>query len=181
MEKYTDKQFIEFELSNGISLDNPFFIELATNSINQLKGYGQTILDYGCGVGAYSKAAMDLGFDVIAYEKFKSHKKYLKEKLPQLKLVQPKTTDILVFIETAEHMTDKEIDSLFNKINPKYILFSSTSERTGFDLEWGHINVKEQIEWDNFFISIGYKINKQLPLPTNWSKIYESINKRYKA
>jgi 2-polyprenyl-3-methyl-5-hydroxy-6-metoxy-1,4-benzoquinol methylase len=176
MAKFTDKEFIEYELKNGISLDNPLFLDLARNTIKQLEGYGKTILDYGCGVGAYSKAAIDLGYDVIAYEKFKSHREYLKNNLPELKVGEIKSTDILLFIETAEHMTDSEINSIFNKIKPKYILFSSTSTKTDFDEVWGHINVKEQEEWDKYFFGIGYKINKHLTLPTNWSKIYESIN-----
>lgn len=176
MAKYTDKQFIEYELANGINLDNPAFMDLAKNTIAQLNGYGASVLDYGCGVGAYSKAAMDFGLDVYAFEKFKAHKEYLKKNLPELKLVTklPKT-DILMFIETAEHMTDDEIKGIFQHINPIWILFSSTSAKTDFDDKWGHINVKEQKEWDEFFIQIGYRIHKNVSLPTEWSKIYQLI------
>lgn len=176
MAKYTDKQFIEYELSNGISLDNPAFMDLARNTVEQLNGYGASILDYGCGVGAYSKAAIDHGFKVYAFEKFKSHKDYLKKNLPELKLVTklPKT-DILMFIETAEHMTNDEIKGIFQHINPIWILFSSTSAKTDFDESWGHINIKEQNEWDEFFIQIGYRIHKNVSLPTEWSKIYQLI------
>ena len=176
MAKYTDQQFIEYELAHGISLDNPGFMDLARNTINQLNGYGASVLDYGCGVGAYSKAAMDFGLDVYAFEKFKAHKEYLKKNLPDLKLITKlKQTDIMLFIETAEHMTDNQIGLIFEQVEPKWILFSSTSARTDFDEAWGHINVKEQSEWDDFFLRMGYRLHKHLSLPTEWSKMYEKI------
>jgi len=174
MAKYTDKEFLDIELKMGVSLDNPQFMDLARNTVAQLNGYGASILDYGCGVGAYSKAAIDHGFKVYAFEKFKSHKDYLKKNLTELKLVTklPKT-DILMFIETAEHMTDDEIKGIFQQINPIWILFSSTSQKTANDEMWGHINIKEQNEWDDMFFKLGYRIHKQVPLPTQWSKIYQ--------
>jgi 2-polyprenyl-3-methyl-5-hydroxy-6-metoxy-1,4-benzoquinol methylase len=185
MAKCTDKEFLQTELQMGISLDNPQFLDLGRNTIAQVNGYGNIILDFGCGVGAYSKAALDAGLDVYAYEKFKAHRDYLKENLPALRVVtkleQLKTKynlnrlDILMFIETAEHMTDDEIRAMFQHINPIWILFSSTSQKTDNDEAWGHINVKEQSEWDSFFLDLGYRIHKHLSLPTAWSKIYQLI------
>ncbi|MEY4334526.1 MAG: hypothetical protein RLZZ196_3270 [Bacteroidota bacterium] len=175
MAKCTDKEFLETELKMGISLDNPQFMDLARNTVAQLNGYGSKILDYGCGVGAYSKAAIEHGFEVCAFEKFKAHKDYLKIHLPELKIVSklPKT-DILMFIETAEHMTDNQIALIFEQINPIWILFSSTSQRIPeWDEKWGHINIKDQPEWDAFFLNLGYRVHKQVSLPTEWSKIYQ--------
>jgi len=174
MAKYTDKEFLDIELKMGVSLENPAFMDLARNTVAQLNGYGSKILDYGCGVGAYSKAAIEHGFEVYAFEKFKAHKDYLKIHLPELKIVSklPKT-DILMFIETAEHMTDNQIALIFEQINPIWILFSSTSQKTENDEMWGHINVKEQKEWDDMFFKLGYRVHKQVSLPTEWSKIYQ--------
>ncbi len=78
-----------------------------------------------------------------------------------------------MFIETAEHMTDDEIKEIFQHISPIWILFSSTSTKADIDEKWGHINVKEQNEWDDMFFKLGYRIHKQVPLPTQWSKIYQ--------
>ena len=176
MEKFTDKQFIEYELAHGISLDNLQFLDLAKNTIAQLNGYGSTLIDYGCGVGAYSKAAMDFGFDVKAIEKFKAHRDYLKQRLPELKIINKlKSVDIMLFIEVAEHMTDNEIAALFEQGQPKWILFSSTSQKTANDEKWGHINIKEQNVWDMFFLTLGYRKHKDLTLPTEWTKMYERI------
>jgi hypothetical protein len=114
------------------------------------------------------------GFDVSIYEIFEAHCEYIREKAPHLKIVKkPITTDVMAFIEVAEHMTDKELNALFKKIKPNYILFSSTSERKpGWDESWGHINIKEQPEWDAFFEGYGYKVEKQLSIPTPWAKLY---------
>jgi hypothetical protein len=81
----------------------------------------------------------------------------------------------MAFIEVAEHMTDQQLFELFEKIKPTYILFSSTSvSNPEFDLQWGHINLKQQAEWDIFFNQIGYNILRQVSYPTNYSKIYVS-------
>ncbi len=175
-DKLTDKDFLQAELDNGINLDNPMFMDLARHTIAQLNGYGSTLIDYGCGVGAYAKAAMDNGFQVEVIEKFKAHRDYLKEKLPSLKIVKKlKSVDIMLFIEVAEHMTDNQIIGLFEQGHPIWILFSSTPHKSQFDIEWGHINVKQPQEWDQLFLKIGYRIHKHISLPTEWSKIYQLI------
>ena len=175
-DKLTDKDFLQAELDNGINLDNPMFMDLARHTVAQLNGYGTTLIDYGCGVGAYAKAAMDNGFQVEVIEKFKAHRDYLKEKLPSLKIVKKlKNVDIMLFIEVAEHMTDNEIIGLFEQGQPKWILFSSTPQVTQWDAAWGHINVKQPQEWDAFFATVGYRKHKDLSIPTEWAKMYERI------
>lgn len=176
MAKYTDKQFIEYELAHGISLDNLQFLDLAKNTVAQLQGYGSTMIDYGCGVGAYAKAAIEAGYKVEAIEKFKAHRDYLKQRMPELKIINKlKSVDIMLFIEVAEHMTDNELFALFEQATPIWILFSSTPHKSQFDEDWGHINIKQPQEWDAFFATVGYRKHKDLTLPTEWSKIYQFI------
>jgi len=70
-------------------------------------------------------------------------------------------------------MTNKELEYLLSKIEPNYIVNSSTSQRVpGFDEQWGHCNIKEQNEWDSFYKSKGYTKIKDLSFPTTWSKLY---------
>lgn len=172
----SDKEFLRIELEMGISLDNPNFVNLANNTAEQIKGLGHSLLDYGAGTGVYADAFHRAGFDVFIWEKFDAHKEYIRERLPHLNIIdKPITTDVMAFIEVAEHMTDKELNALFKKIKPTYILFSSTSQKTDNDEAWGHINVKEQSEWDSFFNRYGYKVEKQLSIPTSWAKIYKAI------
>ena len=158
----------------GISFDNPSFRSLAFNTAQQMLGLGKSVLDYGAGTGVYADAFFQAGFDVVIWEKFDAHKDYISQKAPHLKIIdKPITTDIMAFIEVAEHMTDKELNALFKKIKPNYILFSSTSEKTDNDEAWGHINVKQQEEWDQFFAEKGYHIHKRVTAPTHYSKIYK--------
>jgi len=170
----TDKDFLRTELEMGIGFGNPGFEALASMTADQVRGLGHSLLDYGAGTGVYAKAFHDAGFDVFIWEKFDAHKEYIREHQPHLRIIdEPITTDIMAFIEVAEHMTDKELNALFKKIKPEYILFSSTSQKTANDEAWGHINVKEQSEWDAFFMGKGYEIYKQLTVPTTWAKIYK--------
>jgi 2-polyprenyl-3-methyl-5-hydroxy-6-metoxy-1,4-benzoquinol methylase len=170
----SDKEFLATELENGIGMHNPDFKELARLSVDQINDLGiKTVLDYGAGTGVYADAYHQAGYDIKAFEVFKAHRDYMKEHVPHIHILKnPITTDLLHFIETAEHMTDKELDSLFNIIAPKYVLFSSTSEKTDNDIPWGHINIKEQAEWDLFFELKGYFKVRDLSLPTTWSKLY---------
>jgi len=170
----SDKEFLATELDNGIGMHNPNFKELARLSVDQIKDLEiKTVLDYGAGTGVYADAYHQAGYDIKAFEIFKAHRDYMKEHVPHIHILKnPITTDLLHFIETAEHMTDKELDSLFNIIAPKYVLFSSTSEKTDNDIPWGHINIKEQAEWDLFFELKGYFKVKDFLVPTTWTKLY---------
>lgn len=177
--KITDKEFLEAELGMGIDIKNLLFRELARQTVIQLEDINfKTVLDFGAGTGVYSDAFFQAGFDIKAYEIFESHRLYMKENVTHIEIIPiPITTDLLCFIETAEHMTDIELNKLFKLINPKYILFSSTSEKIpGWDEQWGHINIKEQIEWDKYFAKFNYTKIKDLSFPTNWSKLYENIS-----
>lgn len=169
-------KFLETELSMGIGFHNPLFVDLANQTAKQLTIDYQSVLDYGAGTGVYSKAFIDLGKKVSIYEIWDAHVQYIKSNITKAKIVKkPLTTDLMLFIEVAEHMTDHEIDSLFNSISPNYILFSSTSETTSNDEKWGHINVKQQHEWIDLFKHYGYELQTTLSYPTSWSKLFKKI------
>jgi 2-polyprenyl-3-methyl-5-hydroxy-6-metoxy-1,4-benzoquinol methylase len=171
----TEQEFLEYELNHGIGMHNDLFKDLARNTVSQIENLPVvSVLDYGAGTGVYSDAYFKAGYDIKAFEIFKSHREYMAKETPYIEIVsEPITTDLLNFIETAEHITDKELDYLFSKIEPNYILFSSTSQRvSGFDEQWGHCNIKEQHEWDSYFKTKGYSKIKDLSLPTTWSKLY---------
>jgi predicted RNA methylase len=144
------------------------------HTVEQIKEYNiKTVLDYGSGTGVYAESYRLQGYDAYAYEIWYAHRKYIRENAPHLKIVeQPITTDLLHFIETAEHMTDEELNNLFAIINPTYILFSSTSQRTDWDAAWGHINIKTQDEWIRYFNDIGYSMIRELRLPTHYTKLF---------
>ena len=172
----TDKEFLEAELKMGISPFNQDFISLcdATVEAIQKEITFESVLDYGAGVGAYSDAFHRKSYNIVGYEYFEAHREYIRENLPHLVILPlPITTDLLVFIEVAEHMTDKELKALFKKIRPNYILFSSTPNKTDGDAEWGHINIKTDQEWNVLFDKLGYELVKYMNVPTTWSKLYK--------
>jgi len=179
----TPDQFLKAELEWGISLENQNFVNLSNETLKQfnlsdyLKEEGvKTCMDFGAGTGAYTLASINAGFDTYTFEIWDAHKNYMKERITNLQLIdKPIQTDLMLFIEVAEHMTDKEIKSLFKKIQPKYILFSSTSGTTDFDVEWGHINIKSQTDWIDFWYDLGYELNRKLNLPTEWSKLFRLL------
>jgi 2-polyprenyl-3-methyl-5-hydroxy-6-metoxy-1,4-benzoquinol methylase len=174
-----DNEFLQAELDMGINPFNPQFIALCNATVSEANKHAtfETVLDFGCGVGAYSDAFHKAGYNVSAYDIFPSHQKYVKENLPHLTMVdKPLTTDLMLFIEVAEHMTDKEINAVFKKIKPKYILFSSTSEsKPEWDEQWGHINIKQEPEWIELFQKKGYELISKLNYPTQWSLMLKQL------
>lgn len=173
-EKITDADFLKAELEMGISFENEQFVHLASKTASQFIPLDiDTVLDFGAGTGVYTDAFIKHGFDVYTFEIWDAHKEYMKAHIPKIKIVEePIQTDLLCWIEVAEHMTNEEIEQLFTQISPKYILFSSTSERTDWDQEWGHINIKEQFQWVEYFERFGYQYMKPLEYPTQWSKLF---------
>ena len=172
----TDKQFLQAELEMGIGFHNEGFKNLAKVTADQLNGYPiKTVLDYGAGTGVYSDAFHNVGYDVYAFEIWDAHKDYIKQNAPHIKFApKPITTDLMVFIEVAEHITDKGLNALFKAIKPTYILFSSTPNKTEQDADWGHINIKSEEEWLKFFKKKGYILEKKLSLPTEWSLLLKN-------
>lgn len=172
----TDKEFLKAELGMGIDPFNQDFINLCNATVNAIENeiIFDSVLDYGAGVGAYADAFHKKGHTVLVYEYFKAHREYMAENLPHLVIIpKPNTTDLMLFIEVAEHMTDKQITSLFKKIRPKHILFSSTPNTTDWDEDWGHINIKTSEDWNITFEKLGYELIKDMILPTTWSKLYK--------
>ena len=174
----TEQEFFDTEMRMGIHLDNPPFVSLCDYTAKSIKdAFGtniKTILDYGAGMGVYSRSLVAEGYDVSIFELFEPHKKYIRERLPHIPIVdEPITTDMLFWIEVSEHMTDSEINALFKKIQPTWIYHSSTPDVTDNDENWGHINIKEQSEWVKFFKKKGYDLVFETNIPTTWTKIYK--------
>ena len=171
----TPKEFLEKEIGWGISFDNADFLNLAKETATQLKDLPiKSIMDFGAGTGVYSAAFHNEGYDTYVYEIWDEHKDYIRKQAPYLNIIdKPIKTDLLALIEVAEHMTNKEILSLFKAVKPTYVLFSSTSEKTDYDEQWGHINVKLQDEWVLMFNRMGYQLDRHLFYPTVYSKLFK--------
>ena len=168
---YTPAQFLDYELQHGINADNPTFIALAEATAKAVKEPVISVLDFGAGTGVYSAAFHRAGYEVYAYEIWEEHRTYIGTKFPYVKFAaKPFTTDLMLFIEVAEHMTEEEIRNLFKEIRPKYILFSSTPHKNpGFDEDWGHINVQNKDYWLGLFEDLCFEYVQDLHVPTEWA------------
>ena len=173
----SQKEFLSKELEWGLHHKNPKFKKLTDLTAKQLIPYkDMTFIDYGAGTGCYSLSLHEQGFDVKAMDVFKSHRDYMKKELPELKgIARPVKSDFMLFIEVAEHMTDEEIDKALDSIQPKMILFSSTSETTPNDEMWGHINIKPQSDWLKFWNERGFTYLGAMQRPTKWTKLLKRI------
>lgn len=176
--KITEKEFLEAELNTlNLTMNNPDFVALAQQVADYLKQYQpDTVIDFGCGTGVYSEVMRRNGFNIVAQDIFKSHRDYCKANYPDLKVIaRPIDADLMLFIEVAEHMEDEEIKEAIQKINPFFILFSSTPETTDFDIEWGHVNIKQENEWVFFWQNLGYTLIDYPKTPTLWALMLKKI------
>ena len=176
--KITEKEFLEAELNTlNLTMNNPDFVELAQQVADYLKKYQpDTVIDFGCGTGVYSEVMRQNDFNIVAQDIFKSHRDYCKDNYPDLKVIaRPVKADLMLFIEVAEHMEDQEIQEAVFKINPVFILFSSTPETTDFDIEWGHVNIKQEEQWVEMWKKLGYKVIDKPQTPTLWALMLEKI------
>jgi 2-polyprenyl-3-methyl-5-hydroxy-6-metoxy-1,4-benzoquinol methylase len=171
----TPAEFLKLELEMGISADNPAFRELARKTAESITEPYVDVFDFGAGTGLYSNAFHELGKAVFAYEIWSEHRAYMYEKFPHLVQVNRIfTTDLLLMIEVAEHLTEEELRYFFSSVQPRLILFSSTPYKNPeFDAMWGHIHVLETEEWVLFFKELGYKVKRMPGLPTPWTLLLE--------
>lgn len=174
----TEKEFLEAEINDfQLTMDNPDFVALAKKVADYCKKFKpESVLDYGCGTGVYSEVLRLEGFNIIGQDIFKSHRDYCKENYPLLKVFQkPRQADLMLWIEVAEHMTDLEISKALEIVKPRVIVFSSTPEKTAFDADWGHINIKSETQWMSMFRSFGYKMIEKPKTPTLWALTFQKI------
>lgn len=176
--KITEEQFLKAELElMNLTMDNPAFVALAQEVCDYIAQYNpKSIIDFGCGTGVYSEVIRQDGWNIVAQDIFKSHRDYCRKNYPDLKIIaSPKETEMMLFIEVAEHMEDEEIKLAIFKISPEFILFSSTPEVTENDERWGHINVKQESEWLEFWKGLGYVLIDTPQTPTKWALMLKKI------
>jgi 2-polyprenyl-3-methyl-5-hydroxy-6-metoxy-1,4-benzoquinol methylase len=174
----TEQEFLEKEVQEmNLTMSNPLFVNLAKSVARYCKKFNaKNVIDFGCGTGVYAEVLRQDGYDVLAQDIFKTHRDYCRENYPDLKvIVKPKKADLMLFIEVAEHMTDEEIKIAIEAIQPSFILFSSTSNVTEYDQAWGHINIKDERAWVNFWSTLGYSVLEKPQTPTTWSMTLKRI------
>ena len=182
-----NKYFFDKSVELGFTTTNyESLVNLHTNGARTLQIMGcKSVFEFGSGLGFFLSACQRIGlyrhvgYDINPYErdfaiskgidpgryligKFKTHGSY----------------DAIYSTEVFEHMTDAELRKvmpvLYNACK-KYFYFTSTphaSADPAFDIEWGHINIKQKDEWIALFKKHGFDYMRDANEVTSWGLLF---------
>ena len=182
-----NKFFFDKSVELGFTTrDYESLVNLHTNGARTLQIMGCTsVFEFGSGLGFFLSACKrvglykHVGYDINPYErdfaiskgidpgryligKFKTHGSY----------------DAIYSTEVFEHMTDAELKKvmpvLYNACK-KYFYFTSTphaSADPAFDIEWGHINIKQKDEWIALFKQHGFDFMQDATDVCSWGLLF---------
>ena len=172
----TDKEFFDYELSIGVTPENPDYFNLMNGVANIIKNYSRNIIEIGAGMGTLGECLIHKGCDYYGIEPNKFHRDFAYSRGILLNDLDnyPNHCQMIVSIEVFEHLTDEQIRDYLSTIECQYFYFSSTPYTTTdeFDKWWGHINIKSEEEWIEFFAEFGFELDKKLTIPTEWSLLF---------
>ena len=193
-----NKFFFDKSVELGFTTrDYESLVNLHINGARTLKIMGCTsVFEFGSGLGFFLSACQRIGlykhvgYDINPYERDfaiskgidpgryllgKWVKKYL---LGRYELKTHGSYDAIYSTEVFEHMTDQDI----NKVMPilykacnKYFYFTSTpftSTIPEWDIEWGHINIKQKDEWIALFKKHGFDYMRDANEVTSWGLLF---------
>jgi hypothetical protein len=172
----TDKEFFDYELSIGVTPENPEYFNLMDGVANIIKNYSRNIIEIGAGMGTLGECLIQKGCNYYGIEPNKYHRDFAYSRGIILCDLgdYPNHCQMIVSIEVFEHLTDDQIRDYLNNIECQYFYFSSTPDKTTeeFDQWWGHINLKSEDEWIKLFSEFGFELDKKLTIPTSWSLLF---------
>ena len=186
----TDKEFFEVSLELELNQHNENYRKLHENLaiwIRDTLGISSA-LEIGSGPGYLLYCLNRLGIQSVgvdgnAYSKTffdqlhpEFSDRFLIDRLFEKKYAQ---TDALISIEAFEHIPEEGLHRILSKvrtkIRPRFVVFSSTpyfDPNPGWDIQWGHINVKQPEEWHELFRKYGYALTPMRPPVTEWASLY---------
>ena len=191
MGKLSLKDFFETELRAGQTQNNAAYKILHYHlgkHIHQMLE-PKSITEIGCGPGAMMEYFLRntdvqyVGIDINPYSR-----DYFIERNPgnanNYALVDAmeygfhSEGDVVVSIETFEHIEDHILEHILPKMarSYKWFYFSSTPFATNpeQDIAWGHINLKADHQWVKLFRRHGWVFEAWLNTPTEWSMLFKS-------
>ena len=183
-----NKFFFDKSVELGFTTrDYESLVNLHINGARTLQIMGCTsVFEFGSGLGFFLSACQrvglykHVGYDINPYErdfairkgidpgryligKFKTHGSY----------------DAIYSTEVFEHMTDAELKKvmpILYKACNKYFYFTSTphaSADPAFDIEWGHINIKQKDEWIALFKKHGFDYMQDATDVCSWGMLFK--------
>ena len=182
-----NKFFFDKSVELGFTTrDYESLVNLHTNGARTLQIMGcKSVFEFGSGLGFFLSACQrvglykHVGYDINPYErdfaiskgidpgryligKFKTHGSY----------------DAIYSTEVFEHMTDAELKKvmpILYKACNKYFYFTSTphvSADPAWDIEWGHINIKQKDEWIAVFKRHGFDYMQDATDVCSWGLLF---------
>ena len=187
----SEREFFEVSEEMGCNQNNRKYRKLFENLATYIIKLPdiRSVLEMGCGPGyllyCLNKMGIDTaGVDGNGYSKNffdRKHPKFAhKYHLDPLFVEKYERADLFIAIECFEHIPDVGLNRIMDKvrceIQPEFILFSSTPHPDpdpNWDIQWGHINIKQPMAWRDFFLSHGYELTKEVPPITLWASLYK--------
>jgi hypothetical protein len=184
-----DKFFFDKSVELGFTTTNyQSLVNLHANGVQCLKTMGcKSVYEFGSGLGFFLSACINNGFydytgyDINSYERdFAISKgvnagRYILGK-GKYRIIG--NYDAIYSTEVFEHIFDEELEiilpQLYNACN-KYFYFTSTpyaSANPAWDIEWGHINIKQKDEWIGLFKKYGFDYLQDATDVTSWGLLF---------
>ncbi len=178
---WNNQQCFDYEMRNGIHLDNPSFVNMYDDVVNEITTLLdiKTHTDLGGGVGAYCLAMKKKGIKTIYYDLNEHHYEYAhsRDVADEYHICDFTTkkikADFVSCIEVMEHIEDDKLKPFLANLKCNYFHFSSTPHYSNFDKEWGHINIKPVAHWVHLFEQCGFTLLLEMSKPTKWSLLFK--------
>ena len=185
-----NKFFFDKSVELGFTTRNyESLVNLHINGARTLQIMGCTsVFEFGSGLGFFLSACQRIGlynhvgYDINPYERDFSISKgidpgrYLLGDFARLKISK---YDAIYSTEVFEHMVDGELNAVLPKLYKacnKYFYFTSTphaSADPAFDIEWGHINLKQKDEWIALFKKHGFDYLQDATDVCSWGLLFK--------
>lgn len=184
-----NKFFFDKSVELGFTTrDYESLVNLHTNGARTLQIMGcKSVFEFGSGLGFFLSACQRIGlynhvgYDINPYERdFAISKgidpeRYLLGDFARLKIGK---YDAIYSTEVFEHMVDGELNAVLPKLYKacnKYFYFTSTPHASTipeWDIEWGHINIKQKDEWIALFKKHGFDYLQDANEVTSWGLLF---------
>jgi len=186
----SEKEFFEISDELGCNQRNEDYRRLHEHLAMWIRNSLEisSVLEIGTGPGYLLYCLNKLGIDSIGVDGNEFSRAFFTQHHPEYsdryvldKFFEKKYSraDAVVSIETFEHIPDQGLHGILTKVRsdiaPKCIVFSSTPHvdpNPGWDLQWGHINIKQPDEWHALFRQYGYELTTARPPVTEWASLY---------
>ena len=185
-----NKFFFDKSVELGFTTrDYESLVNLHTNGARTLQIMGcKSVFEFGSGLGFFLSACQRIGlynhvgYDINPYERdFAISKgidpgRYLLGDFARLKISK---YDAIYSTEVFEHMVDGELNAVLPKLYKacnKYFYFTSnpfTSTIPEWDIEWGHINIKQKDEWIALFKKHGFDYLQDATDVCSWGLLFK--------